>query len=484
MAVSNLTEREQALQGLKEKMGERIVLDLEERERFRTDFGKIVHRTPGAVARCRNAEDVAEVVRWCRRHGVPVVGRGQGHTQTGQSTTEGGVVLDTSSMQTIHEVDEDGPTVLCDGGVVWRALVQHVVPMGLVPPTLTNNLGVTIGGTLSVAGLGVASFRYGAQVDNVLWLEVVTGTGEIVHCSADENRDLFDVVRSGLSQFGIITRARLRLRRAKPRVRKHYLLYDDLGALMRDVQRAMRPVEEAPQNAVVHTIESWCTPCFQGARKIGDGMELGVGMQTFAYWMYPLHVTEELDEGEEGHDSELLSLFEPYRHLDSCDFTQLEFCERLLPLFELWDRSGYSAMPHPWMETVLPWDRAAEFIELVLSNLPPQALGPGGHILLWPSRGDTSTTPLFMHPGGEMVMGWGILPAVPERFLEQALAQLDMASELSITYGGKRYLSGYITFDTPERWAAHFGDRWPAMVEAKKKYDPDGILNPGFITWP
>jgi cytokinin dehydrogenase len=480
MAVlTTASDRDRATDALRERFGDRIVLDREVRDGFRTDFGKIVFRTPGAVARCRDAGELAEVVRFCREHGLPIVGRGQGHTQTGQSTTEGGVVVDTSSMAEIGAVDEEALTVVCGGGVVWRDLVAHLVPRGLVPPTLTNNLGVTIGGTLSVAGLGVASFRYGAQVDNVLELEVVTGAGDVVVCSRQENRDLFDHVRSGLSQFGIIARAKLKLRRSKPRVRKHYLLYDDLGALMRDVEVAM-----APGHDVVHTIESWCVPCFQGARKIGEGMELGVGMQTFAQWFYPLHVTQELEPDEEPADEELLALFSPYRRVHTDEFTQLEFCDRLQPLFQLWDRSGYSEMAHPWMETVLPWDRAQEFIEYVLSNLPPQALGPGGHILLWPSRGDVSETPLFMHPGGTMVMGWGILPGVPERFLAQALAQLDLASELSIGYGGKRYLSGYITFDTVEKWAAHFGDRWPAMVEAKRKYDPDGILNPGFIVWP
>lgn len=481
MAVlHSASDRDRALDGLAERFGDRIVLERAVREGFRTDFGKIVHRTPGAVARCRDAGELARVVRFCREHGLPVVGRGQGHTQTGQSTTEGGVVVDTSTFAAIGEVDEAALTVDCGGGVVWRDLVQHLVPRGLVPPTLTNNLGVTIGGTLSVAGLGVASFRYGAQVDNVLALEVVTGAGEVLTCSPDENRDLFDHVRSGLSQFGIITRAKLRLRRSKPRVRKHYLLYDDLGALMRDVERAMAP----GAHPVLHTVESWCVPCFQGARKIGEGMELGVGMQTFAEWFYPLHVTQELDPGEEPADAELLAPFSPYRHVHTDEFTQLEFCERLQPLFQLWERSGYAEMAHPWMETILPWDRAREYIEYVLSNLPPQALGPGGHILLWPSRGDTSRTPLFMHPEGEMVMGWGILPGVPARFLEQALAQLDLASELSIGYGGKRYLSGYITFDTAEKWAAHFGDRWPAMVAAKRRYDPDGILAPGFIVWP
>ncbi len=58
-----------------------------------------------------------------------------------------------------------------------------------------------------------------------------------------------------------------------------------------------------------------------------------------------------------------------------------------------------------------------------------------------------------------------------------------MASELAIAYGGKRYLSGYITFDSPERWAAHFGDEWPRVRRGKRRFDPDGILSPGFIQY-
>jgi cytokinin dehydrogenase len=479
MTVHSPLSTAESLRDLKDALGDRILLDEDVRAQFRSDFGRRVDHLPGAVARCTSAEEVAEVVRFCREHRIPIVARGQGHSQSGQSTTEGGVLLDTSSLSTIHEIDEENEIATVDGGVVWRELVQATVPRGLVPRVLTNNLNVAVAGTLSMAGLGVASFRYGTQADNAVELQVVTGTGEIVTCSREENRELFDVVRCGLSQFGIITRAKVRLRRCQPNVRKYYLLYDDLGVLMDDVRKVMDP-----QNPTFSSLESWCTPCFQGIKKIGEGMEIGEGVQTFAYWMFPLHLTVEYGAGETPPEAEaVLAGLTPYRFLETSDYTQLEFCSRMDPVFELWRRGGYWDMKHPWMETTLPWDTSREFIESVLAITPPQALGPGGHVLLWPACTACSDVPLFMHPPGDYVMGWGILPGVPERFHERALQQLDMCSELSIHYGGKRYLSGYLTFDTAEKWAAHYGDQWPRMLAAKKKYDPDGILNPGFILY-
>ncbi len=475
---ADIADTAEALRELKAALGDRILLDEEVRSQYRSDFGRMVDRLPNAVARCTSAEEVAEVIRFCRERGIPVVPRGQAHTQSGQATTALGVVVDTSSMQTIHEIDEAGETATVDSGVIWRQLVRAASEKGMVPRVLTNNLGVSIGGTLSMAGLGVASFRYGTQADNVDELQVVTGAGDVVICSREENRELFDMVRCSLGQFGIITRAKVRLRHCKPMVRKYFLLYDDLGAIMEDSRKVMDP-----GNSTFSSLESWCTPCFQGIKKIGEGMELREGVQTFAYWMFPLHLTVEYDAGQEPDDQAVLQGLTPYRHLETSDFTQLEFCERMDPVFTLWRRSGYWDMAHPWMETTLPWDTAREYIESVLAITPPQALGPGGHVLLWPARTASSDVPLFMHPEGEYVMGWGILPGVPKEFLDLALNQLDMASELSIHYGGKRYLSGYITFDTAEKWAGHYGDQWERVREAKKRFDPDGVLSPGFVVY-
>ena len=59
---------------------------------------------------------------------------------------------------------------------------------------------------------------------------------------------------------------------------------------------------------------------------------------------------------------------------------------------------------------------------------------------------------------------------------------LNKASDLSMQVGGKRYLSGWVEFDQA-RWRNHYGELWPKVQGWKKFYDPNGVLNPGFIDY-
>jgi len=478
MTFASPAEIASAVQELAGLLPGRILFDQGIRESFQTDFGRWRYQVPAAVARCHSAEEVAIAVRFCRQRGIPIAPRSMGHTQSGQSLTPG-LLIDTLALNRILAINEEEGWADCEAGVVWRDLVIVATQKGLIPPVLTNNLSVTVSGTTSVAGLGVASFRAGSQADNALEIECVTGDGEIHVCSREQEPELFDMVRCGLGQIAIMTRVRTRLRRVEPMVRMYTLVYDDLGKWMADAAKVLDPA-----NKTFATAGGICSPAPLGFKKIGEGVELGKGMIGQALWVYPMYLTVEFSPGEEPDDAEVLAGLSPWRHALTQDVTALEFARRMEPMFEAWKLSGYWEQPHPWMETTLPWDGAKDYIETVLSNLPPGALGAGGHVLLWPARTDTSEVPLFAHPDGDKVLGWGILGSVHRSKLDEMLAQLEMASELSIGFGGKRYLSGFITFDTPERWRAHFGDAaWERLCAAKKRWDPDGILAPGFVRY-
>lgn len=416
------------------------------------------------VARPATANDVVEIVRYANAQDLSVCTQGAAHSQAEQNVGEGCILVDTKRLSGIGDITPDG-TILAGSGATWRAVTEKTFPQRLSPPVMTNNLDVTVGGTLSIAGVGVSSFRHGTQADQVVELEVVTGAGDLEVCSSERNPELFDAVRSGLGQFGIVVSAHLKLRRHGPNVRSYHLLYDDIDRLLDDQNTLMK-------NANVHSLQSLCAPCPQGFKPTS-----ATDWESFAAWFYPLQIGLEFDDVARD-DEALLQTLAPYRriHVQTISFQQ--FATRMDPVFALWKRMGYWDATHPWIEAILPRSSAG-MIQNVLAQLPPTALG-GGHVLLWGAQRAASAVPNFVTPQAEQLIGFGILPGIPHDLLAQGLPRLDMLDRLLIAAGGKRYLSGYVRMDAVQ-WAAHFGERWPQFVAAKRTFDPNGILNPGFV---
>jgi FAD/FMN-containing dehydrogenase len=435
-------------------------------DEFLTNFGHIHHWRPRLVVKPASASDVLETLAYARRRGLTVSTRGAAHSQSELAINRGGILLDMKSFGRILELDASAKTVTVEPGAIWRDVVARTWRVGLIPPVLTNNLSVTVGGTLSIAGIGVASFKYGAQTDNVEELEVATVDGALHRCSRTEQADLFWGVLSGLGQIAVLLKAKLRLRHAKPMTRTYYLLYDDTHRFMQDGKTAM-------DSGKWDYLESWCSPCLQGLKWV-NGVR-----QPFAKWMFPFHLTVEFDPGHEPDEKKLLEGLTPYQNLHVDDLPTHEFANRLVPVFDVWKKLGTWEHLHPWMEVVMPYSTAAEYLDAILPELSP-GVNVGGHVLLWPAKSSVSEVKLFMHPPEEYLIGFGILPAIPPKLWDQARPRLDAASELSMAMGGKRYLSGYVTF-TKEQWREHFGPRWDEFARLKKAYDPEGRLNPGFV---
>lgn len=172
--------------------------------------------------------------------------RGVGHATYGQAQALHGIVMDMRSLTPSIQIGEaQNSTFYVDagGGVLWVEVLNETLKHGLTPRSWTDYLYLTVGGTLSNAGVSGQAYKYGPQIANVMELDVVTGNlmdlydimcikwlhshrefvyisgkGDIVSCSEKENSDLFYGVLGGLGQFGIITRARIVLEPAPRRV--------------------------------------------------------------------------------------------------------------------------------------------------------------------------------------------------------------------------------------------------------------------------
>lgn len=148
------------------------------------DFGNRRRRLPAAVVRPASASDVAATVRHVFRQGgarsgaLTVAARGHGHSLHGQAQAAGGVVMLMESLA-VAAVRPRRPAaeayVDASSGALWIDVLRESLKQGMAPRSWTDYLHLTVGGTLSNAGVSGQAFRHGPQISNVLQLEVVTG---------------------------------------------------------------------------------------------------------------------------------------------------------------------------------------------------------------------------------------------------------------------------------------------------------------------
>ncbi len=145
---------------------------------------------PQAVAQPRTVEETAAVLDAARTVGMPVTTRGAGTSCAGNAVGPG-LILDTSRhLNRILEIDPEARTARVEPGVVQSALQAAAVPHGLRfgPDPSTHNR-CTIGGMIGNNACGPRALGYGRTSDNVIGLEMITGSGEHIRLDGTANRD-------------------------------------------------------------------------------------------------------------------------------------------------------------------------------------------------------------------------------------------------------------------------------------------------------
>ena len=199
---------------------------------YRTDGGQIVYGFPDSVVHARSPGDVASVLRIAQRDRIPVTCRGGGLTTEGESVAARGILLDLKGMNRL--LDCDGDTAWVEAGMTWHQVAEALRPRGLDYTSAPLNMLSTVGGTLGVGGIDVNSPRHGCSADQAVELEVVTPTGDIVRVK--EGDEYLERVLLGYGQFGVITKARIKVRRYRPMTVRHFL-YTDVGVALADMMR-------------------------------------------------------------------------------------------------------------------------------------------------------------------------------------------------------------------------------------------------------
>src|SRR6266487_385072 len=158
---------------------------------------------PALIVRCADVVDVVHAVQFARDSHLLVAVRGGGHSVSGSSVCDGGMVIDLSRMKGIW-IDPEQKTAWAQAGLTLGEFVQATQAYGLATTTGTVGgtglAGLTLGG-----GLGWFMGKYGLTIDNLLSVELVTADGRVLRANATEHPDLFWGVRGGGGNFGIVT---------------------------------------------------------------------------------------------------------------------------------------------------------------------------------------------------------------------------------------------------------------------------------------
>ena len=183
-------------------------------EQARRIWNGMFDMRPAMVARCTGASDVIQAVNFAREHQLLTSVRGGGHSFSGKSTCNGGIVIDLSPMQGVR-VDRQAKRAYVEAGSRLGQLDRETLALGLATTAGTvadtGAAGLTLGG-----GLGRLGRRFGLTCDNLIGADVVTAAGEFVHASESANADLLWGLRGGGGNFGVVTSFEYRLHEVDP----------------------------------------------------------------------------------------------------------------------------------------------------------------------------------------------------------------------------------------------------------------------------
>ncbi|MFW6193210.1 MAG: FAD-binding oxidoreductase, partial [Gemmatimonadota bacterium] len=168
------------------------------------------NRHPALIAQVTGAADVGLAVDFAREHdGLLLAVKCGGHSASGKSTCDRGMMIDLSPFRSVH-VAPEARRARVTGGSLLAHVDHETMAHGLVTPMGTvSHTGV--GGLVTGGGFGRLARRYGLSIDNLVSVDVVSADGRLRHADEDENPDLFWGVRGGSGNFGVVTSFEFRL---------------------------------------------------------------------------------------------------------------------------------------------------------------------------------------------------------------------------------------------------------------------------------
>ncbi|KAL4186219.1 hypothetical protein AMTRI_Chr09g32740 [Amborella trichopoda] len=494
------------------------------------DFGRIFFNSPSAILQPNSVDEISLLLKFISLSSyskVTVAARGAGHSIHGQAQAPNGIVIEMDSLPLslkIHRKgkrDEGYSYADVSGGALWIEVLRESLKLGLAPRSWTDYLYLSVGGTLSNAGISGQTFKHGPQISNVLKLDVITGTGEIVRCSPSKRAELFYGVLGGLGQFGIITSARIVLEDAPHKVKWVRAFYDDFGAFTEDQEMLVSMADK------VDYVEGFMVlneQSLEGASVAFPSHFHFIASNTnnTSQVYYCVEIAFYYYSQKASHVEKVAK--ETLRKLDcipslvyETEVSYFDFLNRVSAEEANLRARGLWEVAHPWLNMFVPRSQIKAFKDLLLQTISPDHFE--GPILIYPIRRDKwngNTSAVLPEDKENILYIVGMLRSASpqcvsespclQSYLQQNNKITEGATSISLhsnskiqiadpngqdheletisgsdslkrsDLGGKLYLSYY---SEEEHWKKHFGGKWERFLARKKMFDPLQILAPG-----